>query len=76
MYVKPSPGLRVYDPERKQFMPDEGMSVSDTDLYWARRLRDNDVEKATPTTTQATAVAVAADSAAANDTAATKGATK
>lgn len=43
MYVKPAPGLRVIDPVRKQFMPDDGQEISDTDLYWARRLRDGDV---------------------------------
>ena len=43
MYVKPSPGLRVIDPARNQFMPEEGMAVDDNDLYWIRRVRDRDV---------------------------------
>jgi hypothetical protein len=48
MYVKPAAGLRVIDPVRKQFMPDDGMEVSEFDLYWARRLRDGDVVLAAP----------------------------
>ncbi|MBV2180892.1 MAG: DUF2635 domain-containing protein [Castellaniella sp.] len=52
MYVKPKAGLRVIDPVRKQFMPDEGMQVDDFDLYWVRRLRDGDVVRANPPATQ------------------------
>jgi len=48
MYIKPAAGLRVIDPVRKQFMPAEGMEVDDHDFYWARRLRDGDVVRATP----------------------------
>lgn len=43
MYIKPRPGLTVFDPVRKQFMPEEGMPVDENDLYWAARLRDGDV---------------------------------
>ncbi|SSW66607.1 hypothetical protein AVE30378_02146 [Achromobacter veterisilvae] len=46
MYIKPRAGLQVIDPVRKQFMPEEGMEVDDFDLYWARRLRDGDVVRA------------------------------
>ena len=56
MYVKPNAGLRVFDPVRKQFMPQEGMPVDDHDLYWVRRLRDKDVVLATPPAAQAPAV--------------------
>lgn len=47
MYIKPRAGLKVIDPVRKQFMPEEGMDVDDFDLYWARRIRDRDVERTT-----------------------------
>lgn len=47
MYIKPRAGLKVFDPVRKQFMPEEGMEVDEHDLYWARRLRDRDVERTT-----------------------------
>ncbi|CUI48044.1 DUF2635 domain-containing protein [Achromobacter denitrificans] len=46
MYIKPRPGLKVFDPVRKQFMPDEGMPVDENDLYWAARMRDGDVVEA------------------------------
>jgi len=46
MYIKPRAGLQVIDPVRKQFLPEEGMEVDDLDLYWARRLRDGDVVRA------------------------------
>jgi len=48
MYVKPNPeipGLVVRDPVSKQVMPTEGMPVSDTDLHYARLLRDGDIVK-------------------------------
>ena len=57
MYIKPADGLRVFDPVRKNFIPDEGMEVSDQDFYWARRLRDGDVVKTTAPTAQAPAAA-------------------
>jgi hypothetical protein len=43
MIVKPAPGLKVRDPVKKDFLPDEGRKVSATDLYWNRRLSDGDV---------------------------------
>ncbi len=52
MFVKPAPyrdndgelnGLmRIPDPDRRDFLPDEGREVPQTD-YWTRRLRDGDV---------------------------------
>ena len=46
MYIKPRSGLKVFDPVRKHFMPEEGTPVDENDLYWAARLRDGDVVKA------------------------------
>ncbi len=42
MYVKPSPGLTIRDPDLKDFLPEAGREVPDTD-YWHRRVRDKDV---------------------------------
>lgn len=47
MYVKPAPGLRIPDPDLKDWLPEEGREVPVTD-YWQRRVRDNDVVIATP----------------------------
>lgn len=47
MYVKPSPGLKVRDPDLKDLLPEEGRLVPDS-MYWHRRLRDQDVELAPP----------------------------
>lgn len=54
MFVKPAAGLRVRDPVKKDFLPDEGREVADS-LYWQRRLIDGDVEtpKAAATATRA-----------------------
>ena len=55
MFVKPGKfidadgadlgALRVYDPDRLDHLPDEGREVPDNE-YWARRVRDGDVEVA------------------------------
>lgn len=42
MYVKPSKGLKVRDPQLLDFLPEEGREVPET-TYWHRRLRDGDV---------------------------------
>ncbi len=42
MFVKPSPGLKIRDPDLKDFLPDDGREVPNTD-YWLRRVRDQDV---------------------------------
>lgn len=47
MFVKPTPGLKVRDPETRAFLPNEGREVP-ASIYWTRRLRDGDVVKATP----------------------------
>ena len=43
MLVKPAPGLKVRDPATMQLVPDTGLDVSETDVFWARALRDGDV---------------------------------
>jgi hypothetical protein len=48
MFVKPKEGVRVLVPGAKRMMPESGMEVSDTDLYWARRLVQGDVEAVEP----------------------------
>ena len=48
MWVKPAPGLKVRDPETKDYLPAEGREVNDFNLYFVRRLRDGDVVRFTP----------------------------
>jgi hypothetical protein len=48
MLVKPAAGLKVRDPATLTLVPDEGIEVSEHDLYWVRALRDGDVVDATP----------------------------
>ena len=43
MFVKPAPGLKVRDPQKRLHIPETGVEVSDTDTYWARRVLDGDV---------------------------------
>lgn len=43
MFVKPREGLKVRHPATRQHIPDEGIEVSETDIYWTRRLIDGDV---------------------------------
>jgi hypothetical protein len=43
MFVKPAEGVKVRDPRSKRHIPEGGVEVADTDIYWARRLRDGDV---------------------------------
>ena len=47
MYVKPAEGREVRDPVTQHALPPEGREVP-SDTFWLRRLRDGDVEKATP----------------------------
>ena len=42
MNIKPAPGLKVRDPDLKDYLPDEGRVVPDT-AHWHRLLRDRDV---------------------------------
>ncbi|MFP3274695.1 MAG: DUF2635 domain-containing protein [Paraburkholderia sp.] len=48
MMVYPVPGRRVRDPVTKQILAAEGLDVSPHDLFWARRLRDEDVSTTAP----------------------------
>lgn len=45
MKVKPAPGMTLIDPETYQTVPEDGIEVADTDLFWARRLADGDALK-------------------------------
>jgi hypothetical protein len=42
MHIKPTQGLRVFDPALRDFLPDEGRHVEASD-YWQRHLRDGSV---------------------------------
>ncbi|MFD1557089.1 DUF2635 domain-containing protein [Paraburkholderia silviterrae] len=53
MKVYPVPGRRVRDPVTKQFLTASGLDVPETDLFWARRLRDEDVTLTVPKTDEA-----------------------
>jgi hypothetical protein len=46
MYVVPTPGFSIRDPDLQDLLPDEGREVPDSD-YWHRRVRDNDVSLGT-----------------------------
>lgn len=48
MFIKPKPGLKVWDPKARRHMPVAGMEVPDGDTYWVRRLVDGDVLIAQP----------------------------
>lgn len=43
MFVKPTPGLDVPDPERGGLLAAEGREVEPT-TYWDKRIQDKDVE--------------------------------
>lgn len=42
MKIKPAPGLKVRDPDLKDYLPEEGRVVPDT-AHWFRLKRDGDV---------------------------------
>ncbi len=48
MHVKPKSGLKVPDPEKGGFLPQEGREV-EASAYWLRRLNEGDVIESTPT---------------------------
>lgn len=56
MYVIPAKGLQIPDPDRRDHLPPEGREVPET-AYWLRRIRDKDVERAAPQTTDRSAQA-------------------
>lgn len=45
MFIVPSEGLTIPDPDRRDMLPAEGREVPETD-YWHRRLFDGDVRRA------------------------------
>lgn len=47
MYVRPTPGLKIRDPELLDLLPDEGREVADSP-YWLRRIADGDVIEGAP----------------------------
>jgi hypothetical protein len=49
MFLKPTQGTQVPDPDRGDFLPPEGRSVELTQ-YWQRRIIDGDVVEASPPT--------------------------
>jgi len=42
MFIKPAQGLKIRDPELKDFLPEEGREVSDS-IHWQKLLKDGDV---------------------------------
>ena len=42
MFVQPEPGLRIPDPDLRDYLPVEGREVVDSP-YWRRRIADQDV---------------------------------
>jgi hypothetical protein len=61
MKVYPTPGLQTRDPVTKQLIPQEGIEVSDTDLFYTRRLRDGDVTLTAPKPATVTLPAIKGD---------------
>ena len=47
MFLKPTQGTQVPDPDRSDFLPPEGRTVELTQ-YWQRRIADGDVVEASP----------------------------
>lgn len=54
MFVKPAPGIKLRDPETKQFIPESGQEVGEFDLYWIRRINDGDAIRVTAETPETT----------------------
>lgn len=48
MFIKPTQGRKVRDPQSRRHIPETGIEVPETDTYWHRRLLDGDVVKASP----------------------------
>jgi hypothetical protein len=46
MFVKPAHGRIVRDPVSKLAISVDGHNVNETEMYWARRLRDGDIVEA------------------------------
>lgn len=54
MRVYPKAGLKVRGPDGR-LLSESGLDVKESDLFWARRLRDGDVTETAPTTTNSSA---------------------
>lgn len=48
MKVYPVPGRAVRDPVTKHVLTEDGLEVSEHDIFWARRIRDEDVTTTAP----------------------------
>lgn len=48
MYIKPINGKQIPDPVRGGFLPEAGGNADDHDIYWQRRINDQDVEITNP----------------------------
>jgi Protein of unknown function (DUF2635) len=48
MYIKPAPGIQTRDPVTLTLLPEEGMEVSDYDIFWNQRVDQGDVIKVSP----------------------------
>lgn len=48
MKVYPVPGRAVRDPVTKHVLTEDGLEVSKHDIFWARRIRDEDVTTTAP----------------------------
>lgn len=44
MYIKPKVNKKIPDPIRGGYLPEQGRHVDDNDIYWQRRINDEDVE--------------------------------
>ncbi|EON14817.1 DUF2635 domain-containing protein [Pandoraea sp. SD6-2] len=53
MFIKPAPGIKLRDPETKQFVPESGQEVGEFDLYWVRRINDGDAIRVSEETPEA-----------------------
>jgi len=59
MHVYPKPGLKIFDPQLKDYLPMEGRAVPPTP-FWHRRLQDGDVTLEKPQSIPAPSAATTA----------------
>jgi hypothetical protein len=67
MKVYPVPGRAVRDPVTKHVLTEDGLEVSEHDIFWARRIRDEDVTTTAPAKAAATETKDEAPAAAAQE---------
>lgn len=48
MFIKPVNNKEIPDPLRGGFLPAKGAEVDDNDIYWQRRINDDDVRISKP----------------------------